>query len=147
MEPGRFIVGNAGIFITKKLYTKDNGVKKFMIVDAGMNDLVRPSMYDAYHEIIPVKAFKGKKITCDVVGPICESGDVFAHDRHVADIKDGELLALLSAGAYGYAMSSNYNVRGRAAEVMVKGNKWSVVQDRETFKDLIAGSHIPEFLK
>ncbi len=146
MEPGRFIVGNAGVFVTKKLYTKDNGVKKFMIVDAGMNDLVRPSMYDAYHEIIPLKASAAKKITCDVVGPICESGDVFAHDRDVADIQDGEYLALLSTGAYGYAMSSNYNVRGRSAEVMVKGNKWAVVQDREVFKDLIRGSHIPEFV-
>ena len=147
MEPGRFIAGNAGIFVTRKLYTKDNGVKKFMIVDAGMNDLVRPSMYGAYHEIIPVKRSKAKAIVCDVVGPICESADVFAHGRRVPDVKDGESFALLSAGAYGYAMASNYNVRGRAAEVMVKGNKWAVVQERETFKDLVAGAHIPGFLK
>lgn len=147
MEPGRFIVGNAGIFITRKLYLKDNGVKKFIIVDAGMNDLVRPSMYGSYHEIIPVKKAGGKNVVCDVVGPICESGDVFAHDREVANVKDGELLALLSAGAYGYVMSSNYNVRPRAAEVMVKGNKWAVVQERENFKDLIKGASIPEFLE
>lgn len=147
MEPGRFIAGNAGIFVTKKLYTKDNGVKKFMIVDAGMNDLVRPSMYGSYHEVVPVKRSRAKGIVCDVVGPICESGDVFAHDRKVVDVKDGELLALLSAGAYGYAMSSNYNVRPRVAEVMVKGGKWAVVQARETFKDLVAGSKVPEFLK
>lgn len=147
MEPGRFIVGNAGIFITRKLYLKDNGVKKFMIVDAGMNDLVRPSMYGSYHEIIPVKRSSATKVLCDVVGPICESGDVFAHDRKVENIKDGELLALLSAGAYGYVMSSNYNVRPRAAEVMVKGNKWAVVQERENFNDLIKGASIPGFLK
>lgn len=147
MEPGRFIAGNAGILVTRKLYTKDNGIKKFMIVDAGMNDLVRPSMYGAYHEIVPVRRSKAKGILCDVVGPICESSDVFAHDRRVPDLKDGELLALLSAGAYGYAMASNYNVRGRAAEVMVKGHKWAVVQKRETFKDLVAGATIPEFLK
>ncbi|MFH0754444.1 MAG: diaminopimelate decarboxylase [Candidatus Omnitrophota bacterium] len=147
MEPGRFIVGNAGIFITKKLYIKDNGVKKFMIVDAGMNDLVRPSMYGAYHEIIPLKVSKAKKVMCDVVGPICESGDVFAYDRDVADVKDGEYLALLSAGAYGYSMSSNYNVRPRVAEVMVKDSQWALVQERETFKELVAGSHIPEFVR
>lgn len=147
MEPGRFLVGNAGIFVTKKLYLKDNGVKKFMIVDAGMNDLVRPSMYDAYHEIIAVKETKTTKIKCDVVGPICESGDVFAHDRDVPFVEDGELLALLSAGAYGYVMSSNYNVRGKVAEVLVKGKKWAVVQERQTFKDLIRGANIPSFLK
>jgi diaminopimelate decarboxylase len=146
MEPGRFIAGNAGIFVTKKLYTKDNGVKKFMIVDAGMNDLVRPSMYGAYHEIVPLKCSMAKKIVCDVVGPICESGDLFAHDRSLPDIKDGEYLAMLSAGAYGYVMSSNYNVRPRAAEVMVKGKSWAVVQKRETFKDLVAGASVPSFL-
>lgn len=146
MEPGRFIVGNAGIFVTRKLYLKDNGVKKFMIVDAGMNDLVRPSMYGAYHEIIPVVKTAGK-IFCDLVGPICESGDVFAHGRQIANVKDGALLALLSAGAYGYVMSSNYNVRPRVAEVMVKGSQWAIVQERESFKDLIKGASIPGFLK
>ncbi len=147
MEPGRFIVGNAGIFVTRKLYTKDNGLKKFMIVDAGMNDLVRPSMYGAHHEIIPVVKSAARKIVCDVVGPVCESADVFAHDREVADIKDGALLALLSAGAYGYAMASNYNARPRAVEVMVKGTRWDVIRARETFRDLVRGSFIPEYLK
>ncbi len=147
MEPGRFIVGNAGIFVTRKLYTKDNGVKKFMIVDGGMNDLVRPSMYGAHHEIIPLERSAARKIVCDVVGPICESGDVFAHDRKLPDIADGKCLALLSAGAYGYSMASNYNVRPRASEVMVKGDRWAVVQARETFRDLVKGAHIPAFLK
>jgi diaminopimelate decarboxylase len=147
MEPGRFIAGNAGILVTKKLYLKDNGVKKFMIVDAGMNDLVRPSLYGAYHEIIPVKPGQAARITCDVVGPICESGDVFAQDRKVVNVPDGECLALLSAGAYGYVMASNYNVRPRAAEVMVKGRRWAVVQRRETFSDLVRGAVIPAFLK
>ena len=146
MEPGRFIVGNAGVFVTRKLYLKDNGVKKFMIVDAGMNDLVRPSMYGAYHEIVPVRKSSAASVVCDVVGPICESSDTFAHDRRMANVKDGEYLAILSAGAYGYAMASNYNVRGRALEVMVRKNKWAVVQERETFKDLIRGASIPEFL-
>jgi diaminopimelate decarboxylase len=147
MEPGRFIAGNAGIFVTKKLYLKDNGVKKFLIVDAGMNDLVRPSLYGAYHEIIPLKKTAAPKITCDVVGPICESSDVFAHDRKVPNVPDGACLALLSAGAYGYAMASNYNVRARPAEVMVKGTRWAVVQRRETFNDLVRGAIIPPFLK
>ncbi len=147
MEPGRFIVGNAGILVTKVLYLKDNGVKKFLIVDAGMNDLIRPAMYDAYHEIVPVKETTVKKEKLDVVGPICESGDFFAHDRMLSIIKNGELLAIMSAGAYGYVMSSNYNVRGRVPEVMVKGNKFEITKNRETFKDLMRGERIPSFLK
>ena len=119
MEPGRFIAGNAGIFVTRKLYLKDNGVKKFMIVDGAMNDMMRPSLYDAYHEIIPLNRNGSKKIKVDVVGPICESGDVLARDRMVANVKDGQLLALIGAGAYCYTMSSNYNVRGRGPEVIV----------------------------
>ena len=139
MEPGRFIVGNAGIFVTKALYIKDNGVKKFVIVDGGMNDLIRPMLYDAYHEIVPVKQRKASKVKVDVVGPICESGDFFAHDRLLPKVDKGELLAIMSAGAYGYVMASNYNVRGRVPEVMVKGNKFEVVRERETFKDLMRG--------
>lgn len=146
MEPGRFIVGNAGIFVTKALYLKDNGFKKFLVVDGGMNDLIRPSLYDAYHEIVPVKTTKTKKIKVDVVGPICESGDFFAHDRMIARINDGDLLAVMSAGAYGYVMASNYNVRGRAPEVMVKGNKFEVITKRETFEDLVSGERIAGFL-
>ncbi len=147
MEPGRFIVGNAGIFVTKALYIKDNGVKKFVIVDGGMNDLIRPMLYDAYHEIVPVKQRKASKVKVDVVGPICESGDFFAHDRLLPKVDKGELLAIMSAGAYGYVMASNYNVRGRVPEVMVKGNKFEVVRERETFKDLMRGERIPSFIK
>ena len=147
MEPGRFIVGNAGIFVTKALYVKDNGVKKFVIVDGGMNDLIRPMLYDAYHEIVPVKKTSAAKIKVDVVGPICESGDFFAHDRMLAKVSPGELLAIMSAGAYGYVMASNYNVRGRVPEVMVKGNKFEVTKKREEFNDLIRGETIPSFIK
>jgi diaminopimelate decarboxylase len=147
MEPGRFIAGNAGIFVTKKLYTKDNGLKKFMIVDAGMNDLARPSLYDAYHEILPLRKTSARSIICDVVGPVCESADVFARDRRLPDVRDGECLALLSAGAYGYVMASNYNVRPRPAEVLVRGARWAVVQERETFRDLVKGAAIPGFLR
>ncbi len=147
MEPGRFIVGNAGIFVTKVLYIKDNGVKRFVIVDGGMNDLIRPMLYDAYHEIVPVKASKAGKMKVDVVGPICESGDFFAHDRLLPKVGPEDLLAIMSAGAYGYVMASNYNVRGRVPEVMVRGNKFEIVRERETFKDLMRGEKLPKFLK
>lgn len=147
MEPGRFIVGNAGIFVTKVLYIKNNGYKKFIIVDGGMNDLIRPSLYDAYHEIVPLKQQAARKDQFDVVGPVCESGDFFAQDRELPVVQKGELLAVMSAGAYGYVMSSNYNARGRVAEILVKGNKYSVVKERETFQDLVRGEKIPAFLK
>ncbi len=147
MEPGRFIVGNAGIFVTKALYLKDNGYKKFIIVDGGMNDLIRPSLYEAYHEIVPVKKTKTSMITADVVGPVCESGDYFAKERKLPKVKNGELLAIMSAGAYGFAMSSNYNARPRVPEVMVKGNQFYTIRDRENFEDLIKHEQIPEFLK
>lgn len=147
MEPGRFIVGNAGIFVTKVLYLKDNGFKKFLVVDGGMNDLIRPSLYDAYHEIVPVKQTKSKKIKVDVVGPICESGDFFAHDRMIANLKENDLLAVMSAGAYGYVMASNYNVRGRAPEVMVRRDQFEIITKRETFEDLIRNERIAGLLK
>lgn len=146
MEPGRFIAGNAGIFVTQVLYLKDNGVKKFLIVDGGMNDLMRPSLYDAYHEIVPVKKNGAKKVKMDIVGPICESGDYFGKDRMLPKMKKGDLVAVMSAGAYGYVMASNYNVRGRGPEVIVKGNKFAVTKPRETFKDLVRGETIPKFL-
>ena len=146
MEPGRFIVGNAGIFVTKVVYVKDNGVKKFVIVDGGMNDLIRPMLYDAYHEIVPVKETKAAKVKVDVVGPICESGDFFAHDRLLAKVGKGDLLAIMSAGAYGYVMASNYNVRGRVPEVMVRGSKFEITKERESFKDLMRGEKLPKFL-
>lgn len=146
MEPGRFISGNAGIFVTRKLFLKDNGFKKFLIVDGGMNDLIRPALYDAYHEIVPVKKSRAKQLKVDVVGPICESGDVFGRDRLLPDVKKDALLAIMSAGAYGYVMASNYNVRGRAPEVIVKGDQWAVTKKRETFEDLIRGESIPTFI-
>lgn len=147
MEPGRFIVGNAGIFVTKVLYLKDNGFKKFLIVDGGMNDLIRPSLYNAYHEIVPVKTTNSAKIKVDVVGPICESGDFFAKDRELPQVNKGDLLAIMSAGAYGYVMSSNYNVRGRVPEVIVKGKQFAITKKRETFEDLLRGESIPAFLR
>jgi len=147
MEPGRFIAGNAGIFVTRVLYLKDNGVKKFLIVDGGMNDLLRPSLYNAYHEVVPIKKSLAKKAKMDIVGPICESGDFFAKDRMFPQLKKDELVAIMSAGAYGYVMSSNYNVRGRVPEVMVKGNKFEITKKRETFQDLMRGESIPTFLK
>ncbi len=147
MEPGRFIVGNAGIFVTKVLYLKDNGYKKFVIVDGGMNDLIRPSLYHAHHEIVAVKTRKAAKITADVVGPVCESGDFFAKDRVLPKVTGGELLAVMSAGAYGFTMASNYNARCRVPEVLVKGNKFYIVREREKFEDLIKTEKIPGFLK
>jgi len=146
MEPGRFICGNAGIFVTRVLYLKDNGVKNFVIVDGGMNDLIRPSLYNAYHEVVPVKKTSARKIKVDVVGPICESGDFFAKDRMLPKVKKGDLLAVMSAGAYGFVMSSNYNVRGRVPEVMVKGGQFEITKQRETFEDLLRGETVPSFL-
>ncbi len=147
MEPGRFIAGNAGIFVTQVLYLKDNGFKKFLIVDGGMNDLLRPSLYDAYHDVVALKKSNAKKVKMDIVGPICESGDFFAKDRIFPQLKKGDLIAVMSTGAYGYVMASNYNVRGRPPEVMVRGNKYAITKKRETFQDLMRGECIPEFLK
>ncbi|MBU0468397.1 MAG: diaminopimelate decarboxylase [Candidatus Omnitrophica bacterium] len=146
-EPGRFIAGNAGIFVTKVVYFKDNGVKNFLIVDAGMNDFMRPSLYNAYHEIVPLKKTSAKKIKVDVVGPICESGDFFAKDRMLPKLNKDDIIAMMGAGAYGYVMASNYNVRGRPAEVMVKGSRFEIVKTRETFSDLTRGEKIPGFIK
>lgn len=147
LEPGRFIIGNAGILVVKTLYLKDNGFKKFLIVDGGMNDLIRPTLYDAYHEIVPVKKTNAKKIKMDVVGPICESGDFFGKDRMLPSLEKGDLVAIMSAGAYGYVMASNYNMRARAPEVMVKGSQYEISKKRETFEDLIRGESIPNFLE
>ncbi len=142
IEPGRVIVGNAGALVTKVLYTKE-GAKKFIIVDAGMNDLARPSLYDAYHEILPVTESK-ETAEADIVGPICESGDFMARGRLAPVAKPHDLLAIMSAGAYGFTMSSNYNSRPRAAEVIVHQNEFNVIRKRETFADLIRGEAIPE---
>jgi diaminopimelate decarboxylase len=148
LEPGRAIVGNAGILVTSVLYHKDSGEKKFLIVDAGMNDLIRPSLYEAYHEIKPVvePAPQAQQGVFDVVGPICESGDFLAKERELPAVNQGELLAVMSAGAYGFSMSSNYNSRPRIAEVMAHGNEYFVVRERETSNDLIRGEKIPRWL-
>lgn len=145
-EPGRSITGNAGILVTKVLYLKNTKNKRFLIVDAGMNDLVRPSFYDAYHHILPVIKSMRKTIIADVVGPICESGDFMAKDRKVKAVKPGEFLSVMSAGAYGFSMSSNYNSRPRAAEILVKGKEHSLIRKRETYNDLLRGEVIPRFL-
>lgn len=146
-EPGRFIVGNAGIFVTKVLYVKQAGSKRYAIVDGGMNDLIRPALYGAYHQICPLtKQAISKKVKYDVVGPICESGDFLANNREMQELHSNDLIALMSAGAYGFTMSSQYNARPRVAEVMVKGNKFEIVRKRETFQDLILGERIPSFL-
>lgn len=146
-EPGRVIVGNAGILVTEVLYTKSNEGKNFVIVDAGMNDLLRPSLYESYHHIQPVVQKERGEIVADVVGPICESGDYLAKERKVFKFEQGELMAVMSAGAYGFTMSSNYNSRGRVPEVLVKGDKYFIIRKREIYKDLVKGEKIPEFLQ
>ncbi len=143
LEPGRHIAGNAGILVTQVTYIKQTPVKKFAIVDAGMNDLIRPCLYNAYHEIQPVHKDSKREIhDIDVVGPICESSDFFAKDRALPEVHSGELLAIMSAGAYGFTMASNYNSRPRAVEVLVEGDRWRVVRRRETWEDLINGETI-----
>jgi diaminopimelate decarboxylase len=136
MEPGRFIIGSAAILVTKVLYVKKTPLKKFVIVDAGMNDLIRPALYEAHHEIVPVCGKSSQVEKVDVVGPICESGDFLAKERRLPKVKDGDYLAVMCAGAYGFSMSSNYNSRRRAAEILVKGSKTAVIRRRESFKDL-----------
>ncbi|MGA7161453.1 MAG: diaminopimelate decarboxylase [Bacteroidota bacterium] len=137
-EPGRFLTAKAGILAAKVLYTKQNRKKNFIVVDAAMNDLLRPSLYKAFHEIKPVRQKSDETIIADIVGPICESGDFFAHKREIQKSEQGDLLAVMSAGAYSFAMSSNYNQRRRAPEVIVDANKYYVVRERETYEDLIA---------
>jgi diaminopimelate decarboxylase len=147
LEPGRVIVGNAGILVTEVLFRKSGKVKEFIVADAGMNDLMRPTLYNAFHAIEPVVDNDGREITADVVGPICETGDFLATDRKISDVMKGDLLAVMSAGAYGFTMSSNYCSRPRAAEVMVKEDKFYVVRDRESYQDLVKGESIPPFLE
>jgi len=143
IEPGRVLVGNAGILVTRVLYVKETDVKRFVVVDGAMNDLIRPVLYEAYHEIRPVEWHRlGPKQTADVVGPVCESGDFFARARELPELQRGDLLAVMSAGAYGFVMASNYNSRPRAAEVVVDGSRYHVVRERESFEDLIRGEKI-----
>ncbi|MCX5707225.1 MAG: diaminopimelate decarboxylase [Candidatus Omnitrophica bacterium] len=145
MEPGRFIVGNAGILVTKVLYVKNTPKKKFIIVDSGMNDLIRPALYNAYHNILALHK-KNRLEKADIVGPICESGDFFAKDRELPKVEEGEYLAIMSAGAYGFSMSSNYNSRRRPEEVMVVKDKVFVIRKRESSVDLIRNETVPFFL-
>jgi diaminopimelate decarboxylase len=146
LEPGRFVIGNAGIFVTKVLYIKRTDSKIFVIVDAGMNDLIRPALYESYHAIRPVEIKSSDEMVVDIVGPICESTDCFARDRVIPVVKEGDLLAIFSAGAYGFVMASNYNSRPRVAEVMVIGDKHFTVHSRETYEDLVRGETIPDML-
>jgi diaminopimelate decarboxylase len=135
-EPGRSIVADSGALLTKVLYTKENGAKKFVVVDAGMNDLLRPSLYNAYHQIVPVKLQTYEHERVDVVGPICETGDFLARDRLLSKTKRDDALAVLTTGAYGFSFSSNYNGRLRPAEILVNGDKVRIIRERETFDDL-----------
>jgi diaminopimelate decarboxylase len=146
-EPGRVIVGNACILISRVLYTKTNAEKRFVIVDAGMNDLMRPALYDSYHKIQPVELSGREEILSDVVGPICESADYFARGRSIPRLERGDLMAVMSSGAYGFSMSSNYNSRPRVPEVLVRDDAFHVIRSRETPADLIRGESIPEFLR
>ncbi len=137
LEPGRTIIGPAGALLTRVLYIKGNGSKRFMVVDAAMNDLIRPSLYKAHHEIVPVNQSNGASAVFDIVGPVCETGDFFARDREISEMKEGDLVAILDAGAYGLALSSNYNSRPRPAEVLVAGNNVKLIRRRETIQDLL----------
>lgn len=143
IEPGRVLVGNAGILVTRVLYVKETDVKRFVVVDGAMNDLIRPVLYEAFHEIRPVEQHQHASTQiADVVGPVCESGDFFARERELPEVQAGELLAVMSAGAYGFVMASNYNSRPRAPEVIVDGARFHVVRERENFDDLVRGERI-----
>ncbi|MFL6545908.1 MAG: diaminopimelate decarboxylase [Candidatus Udaeobacter sp.] len=140
VEPGRFLVGNAGVLLARVSCIKKSGAKKFAIVDAGMNDLIRPALYHSYHEIVPVKETKSERESkIDIVGPVCESGDFFALDREMPELHEGDLLAIMSAGAYGFVMASNYNSRRLPSEVLVRGDKFALIRQRQTWEDLASG--------
>jgi diaminopimelate decarboxylase len=142
LEPGRFLVAQAGALLARVLQVKRNGKKRFVITDAAMNDLIRPALYQAHHEIVPVRRRGGRAHIVDVVGPVCETGDFFARDRKLQHVEPGDMIALLDAGAYGMVQSSNYNTRTRPAEVLVEGGKARLIRRRETIADLLA----PEML-
>jgi diaminopimelate decarboxylase len=147
MEPGRFISGNAGVLLTRVEHVKRTGSKNFLIVDAAMNDLIRPAFYEAYHEIVPLQRRNGTLVESDVVGPICESGDFFCQDRPLPRLREGDYLALLSAGAYGSVMASNYNTRALAAEVLVNGRQAAVVRERQPVADIWRGEKLAKWLR
>jgi len=143
IEPGRVLVGNAGALVTRVLYLKETDVKRFVVIDGAMNDLIRPVLYEAYHRILPVERRASAPVmTADVVGPVCESGDFFAREREMPEPRDGDLLAVMSAGAYGFVMASNYNSRPRAPEIIVDGAEAHLVRERESFDDLVRGERI-----
>ena len=171
LEPGRLLVGNAGVLLTRVRYIKRTGQKKFAIVDAGMNDLIRPALYHSYHEIVPVKEpscrasvsdaavtskstrlrlatarQESKTEKIDIVGPVCESGDFFALDRQMPELRECDLLAIMSAGAYGFVMASNYNSRPLPVEALVRGDKFALIRHRQTNEDLIRGEIDPKWL-
>ncbi|MCM8775477.1 MAG: diaminopimelate decarboxylase [Candidatus Omnitrophica bacterium] len=147
LEPGRFIVANGGILVGRVLWVKQTKVKNFAVTDTGMGDLIRPSLYDAYHEVWPlVRKDHARKLTYDIVGPICESGDFLAKERHLAELESGDYLAFMTAGAYGFVMASNYNSRTRPAEVLVRADRFAVVRKREDFHSLVAGESVPAFV-
>jgi diaminopimelate decarboxylase len=148
LEPGRLLVGNAGVLLTRVQYVKQNGTKKFVIVDAGMNDLIRPALYHSYHEIVPVEepsSGRGVQVPVDIVGPVCESGDFFAIDRPMPEVRHGDLLAIMSAGAYGMVMASNYNSRPLPAELLVRGNQFALVRRRQRREDLVREEEEPNW--
>lgn len=145
VEPGRRIVGNAAVLLSTCVYEKKGEVKNFKMIDAGMNDIIRPALYEGYHEIWPVREHSGDTITADIVGPICESGDFQAQNREIADVRPGEILAEMSAGAYGFSMSSTYNSRPLAAEVLVDGDKWHIIRRRQTLEQMVEGECLPSF--
>jgi diaminopimelate decarboxylase len=147
LEPGRFISGSAGILVTRVEYVKRTGKKNFLIVDAAMNDLIRPAFYEAYHEIIPLARKNGALVPSDVVGPICESGDFFCQDRPLPKVGAGDYLALMSAGAYGFVMASTYNTRGLAAEVMVNGRQAALVRERQPVREIWRGEKLAPWLR
>jgi diaminopimelate decarboxylase len=139
IEPGRALIADAAILMTRVVHTKTTGRKKFVIVDAAMNDLIRPALYGSYHEIQPVLRQGRETIVADIVGPVCETGDFFARKRSLPAVESGDLLAIFTVGAYGFVLSSNYNARPRPAEVLVQGNRWRLARRRETYRDLIRG--------
>jgi diaminopimelate decarboxylase len=142
VEPGRSIVGPAGVLLTRVLYRKKTPAKEFVVVDAAMNDLIRPALYRAHHDILPLNHMPADAIVADVVGPVCETGDFLARDRALADVQPGEYLAVASAGAYGFVQSSNYNSRPRAPEVLIEGSRWRIIRERESYADLVRGETI-----
>jgi diaminopimelate decarboxylase len=146
LEPGRLLVGNAGVLLTRVRYIKSSGQKKFAIVDAGMNDLIRPALYHSYHEIVPVERARTETVeTLDIVGPVCESGDFFALDREMPPLRAGDLLAIMSAGAYGFVMASNYNSRPLPAEALVRGDRFALIRARQTLEDLVRDEVDPDW--